>query len=148
MIKVLTCVTYHFFRRLGLTKSLFARQQRSLRSPTIRSKKFCELWWRPRTHQFTCRMILKKFVFFQFTMLDITWRTVLFFQQNYVFECPKLVFKAQEPHKMLFCITWDVNNMKKVPTVGLGSFWKNQLPLDVTQQKIIPHISIYGLSEK
>ena len=55
-------------------------------------------------------------------MLDITWRTVLFFQQNHVFECPKLVFKAQQPHKTLFCITWDVNNMKKVPTVGLGFF--------------------------
>ena len=48
---------------------------------------------------------------------------------------------------MFFCITWDVNNVKKVLTVDLESYRKNQLPLDVTLQKMLPYISIYGLSE-
>ena len=48
---------------------------------------------------------------------------------------------------MFFCITWDVNNVKKVLTVDLESYRKNQLPLDVTLQKIVAYISIYGLSE-
>ena len=49
---------------------------------------------------------------------------------------------------MLFCITWDVNNVKKVLTVDLELSRKNQLPLDVTLQKIVPYISIHGLSQK
>ena len=49
---------------------------------------------------------------------------------------------------MFFCITWDVNNVKKVLTVDLELSRENQLPLDVTLQKIVPYISIHGLSQK
>ena len=49
---------------------------------------------------------------------------------------------------MYFCITWGVSNVKKVLTVDLELCRKNQLPLDVTLQKIVPYISIHGLSQK
>ena len=41
-----------------------------------------------------------------------------------------------------------MNNVKQVLTVGLESFQKNQLPLDVALQKMKPYISMYGLSQK
>ena len=50
--------------------------------------------------------------------------------------------------KCLFCITGHVNSMRKGPTVVLESFSKNQLPWDVTQEKLILYISILWLSGK